>query len=88
MKQSPNFSAHQLSTIRHFVLDEADRMLNMSFAEDIDKILNLYEKPKSQSKKRKKKSKTLLEKISESNEQHNGNYYYCLLLFPLIPRGT
>ncbi|CAH8862897.1 unnamed protein product [Trichobilharzia szidati] len=73
LKQSPNFAAHQLSTIRHFVLDEADRMLNMSFAEDIDKILNLYEKPKSQSKKRKKKSKTILEKISESNEQHNGN---------------
>ncbi|CAH8576086.1 unnamed protein product [Heterobilharzia americana] len=73
LKQSPNFAAHQLSNIRHLVLDEADRMLNMAFAEDIDTILDMYEKPILKSRKKRKKSlKTLLEKIADDNQQRNG----------------
>ncbi|KAH8858824.1 ATP-dependent RNA helicase T26G10.1 [Schistosoma japonicum] len=67
LKQSPNFAAQQLSNIHHLVLDEADRMLNMAFADDIDKILDLYEKPKIGKKKRRCKAKPLLVQLADNN---------------------
>ncbi|VDP28949.1 unnamed protein product [Schistosoma curassoni] len=73
LKQSVNFATQQLSNIRHLVLDEADRMLNMAFADDIDKILNLYEKPKSKGKKRKRKTKPLLVQLADNNNNNNTN---------------
>ncbi|CDI97214.1 DEAD box ATP dependent RNA helicase [Echinococcus multilocularis] len=45
IKQSSGFALHHLSTIKHLVLDEADRMLSLEFADDLDLLLNLYERP-------------------------------------------
>ncbi|CAH8588982.1 unnamed protein product [Schistosoma bovis] len=73
LKQSVNFATQQLSNIRHLVLDEADRMLNMAFADDIDKILNLYEKPKSKGKKRKRKTKPLLVQLADNNNNNTND---------------
>ncbi len=47
MKQSPGFAEHHLSTVKQLVLDEADRMLSMEFAEDIDALLSVFEKPET-----------------------------------------
>ena len=47
MKQSPGFAQHHLSTIKQLVLDEADRMLSMEFAEDIDSLLSVFERPEA-----------------------------------------
>ncbi|KAL5104377.1 hypothetical protein TcWFU_010234 [Taenia crassiceps] len=47
IKQSPGFALHHLSTIKHLVLDEVDRMLSLEFADDLDLLLNLYERPTS-----------------------------------------
>ncbi|CAH8606994.1 unnamed protein product [Schistosoma rodhaini] len=73
LKQSQNFAAQQLSNIHHLVLDEADRMLNMAFADDIDKILNLYEKPKMKGKKHKRKRKPLLVQLADNNNGITNN---------------
>ncbi|VDD79842.1 unnamed protein product [Mesocestoides corti] len=47
MKQSPDFARHHLSTIKQIVLDEADRMLSLEFADDLDALLNVFERPKA-----------------------------------------
>ncbi|VEL30999.1 unnamed protein product [Protopolystoma xenopodis] len=57
-------------------MDEADRMLNMEFAEDIDRLLNLYASPrdcrdnirltKRQLKRMKKRKKLLERKADEA----------------------
>ncbi|KAK4468206.1 hypothetical protein MN116_008098 [Schistosoma mekongi] len=82
LKQSPNFAAQQLSNIRHLVLDEADKMLNMAFADDIDKILDLYEKPKIRKKKRRYKAKPLLVQLADNNDMKlnvtNDNHFKCM----------
>ncbi|CAH8529745.1 unnamed protein product [Schistosoma turkestanicum] len=77
MKQSSYFVTQQLSTIRHLVLDEADRMLNMAFADDIDKILNIYGKPKSDRKKRKRKKQSLLAQLAD--DKNNNGKFICIV---------
>ncbi|KAF6774015.1 hypothetical protein AHF37_06665 [Paragonimus kellicotti] len=73
IKQSPTFAQQQLSQIRQLVLDEADRMLNMAFAEDMDLILDLFQRPLSarQQKKRgrrRNKAVPLLEQIARDQQ--------------------
>lgn len=66
IRQTPNFAQQQLSRIRHLVLDEADRMLNMAFAEDLDTILDHFRKPSSNciKKRQKKRRKQALVRMS------------------------
>ncbi|KAM3171571.1 hypothetical protein ACTXT7_016354 [Hymenolepis weldensis] len=45
IKQSDGFARHHLSTIKHLVLDEVDRMLSLEFADDLDLLLNLFQRP-------------------------------------------
>ncbi|VDP95282.1 unnamed protein product [Echinostoma caproni] len=69
LRQTPNFAQQQLARVRHLVLDEADRMLNMAFAEDLDTILNHFQKPAPKKKKRKKRALeklSLLDRISQA----------------------
>ncbi|VDK40299.1 unnamed protein product [Taenia asiatica] len=61
IKQSPGFALHHLSTIKQLVLDEVDRMLSLEFADDLDLLLNLYERPTS-SNRQGAKGMTFLEK--------------------------
>ncbi|VDM26783.1 unnamed protein product, partial [Hydatigera taeniaeformis] len=60
IRQSSGFALHHLSTIKHLVLDEVDRMLSLEFADDLDLLLNLYERPLSCGSK--DKGATFLEK--------------------------
>ncbi|VDO08180.1 unnamed protein product [Rodentolepis nana] len=59
IKQSDGFARHHLSTIKHLVLDEADRMLSLEFADDLDLLLNLFQRPGVA-----KASKTFLSKLA------------------------
>ncbi|VDM03505.1 unnamed protein product [Schistocephalus solidus] len=73
MKQSPGFAQHHLSTMKHLVLDEADRMLSMEFADDIDALLNVFEKPVAllaplKHPNRTRKGQTYLDKIQQARE--------------------
>ncbi|KAF5404655.1 ATP-dependent rRNA helicase RRP3 [Paragonimus heterotremus] len=73
IKQSPTFAQQQLSQIRQLVLDEADRMLNMAFAEDMDLILDHFQRPLSvrqQKKKARRRNKALklLEQIARDQQ--------------------
>lgn len=68
MKQSSKFASQQLSRVRHLILDEADRMLNMAFAEDIDMVLDLFQRPATAARKKRKKAKrlTILEQTAQA----------------------
>ncbi|TPP62811.1 putative ATP-dependent RNA helicase DDX47 [Fasciola gigantica] len=73
IRQTPNFAQQQLACVRHLVLDEADRMLNMAFADDLDTILDHFRRPASNNKKQKKKRErraldqmSLLDRISQA----------------------
>lgn len=66
IKQSSGFARHHLSTIKHLVLDEVDRMLSLEFSDDLDLLLNLFQRPAVGNT-----GKTFLEKrtkaVAESN---------------------
>ncbi|OON19776.1 DEAD/DEAH box helicase, partial [Opisthorchis viverrini] len=70
MKQSASFTRQQLSQIRQLVLDEADRMLSMEFAQDLDTILNVFKRPNADKKRRRKrmKSRRLLEQVANTGD--------------------
>ncbi|VDN11454.1 unnamed protein product, partial [Dibothriocephalus latus] len=74
MKQSPGFAQHHLSTMKHLVLDEADRMLSMEFADDIDALLNVFARPvallaPSKHPNRTTKGQTYLDRIQHRREE-------------------
>ncbi|CAH8644740.1 unnamed protein product [Dicrocoelium dendriticum] len=71
MRNSPNFAHQQLSQIRQLVLDEADQMLNMAFADDIDLVLDLFQQPHKR-KRRRKKDVRLLEQVAKANSASDG----------------
>nr|VZH97530.1 unnamed protein product [Spirometra erinaceieuropaei] len=73
MKQSPGFAQHHLSKMKHLVLDEADRMLSMEFADDIDALLSVFERPvallaPSKHPNRAKKGQSYLDRIQQERE--------------------
>ncbi|KAG5454496.1 putative ATP-dependent RNA helicase t26g10.1 [Clonorchis sinensis] len=70
MKQSATFNRQQLSQIRQLVLDEADRMLSMEFAQDLDTILNVFKRPDADKKRRRKrmKGRRLLEQVANTGD--------------------
>lgn len=68
IKESDGFARHHLSTVKHLVLDEADRIFSLEFAEDLDLLLNLFQRPMST-----KANKTLLDRranlVAETNPE-------------------
>ena len=68
IKQSTGFAHHHLSTIKHLVLDEADRMLTLEFADDLDLLLNLFLRPNVSTKSKTTFLDNRAKEVSEKNK--------------------